>query len=114
LIDGIPQSTPLRNGARDLRVIDPSAIERVEVIKGASAIYGNGADGGIINYITKRNKTDKKISGISQIGLTGQPYGGTLGVRASQLLSGKIKKFDYTLSLAYERTGYMKDADGVC
>jgi hypothetical protein len=32
-----------------------------------------------------------KISGISQIGLTGQPYGGTLGVRASQLLSGKIK-----------------------
>jgi iron complex outermembrane receptor protein len=61
LIDGIPQSTPLRNGARDLRVIDPSAIERVEVIKGASAIYGNGADGGIINYITKRNKTDKNI-----------------------------------------------------
>lgn len=113
LIDGIPQSTPLRNGARDLRTIDPSAIERIEVIKGASSIYGNGADGGIINYITKRNKTDKKISGTSQIGLTGQPYGGTLGVRASQLLSGKISKFDYTLSLAYERTGYTKDGDGV-
>lgn len=113
LIDGIPQSTPLRNGARDLRVIDPSAIERVEVIKGASSIYGNGADGGIINYITKRSKSDQKISGISQIGLTGQPYGGTLGIRASQLLSGKVNKFDYTLSLAYERTGYMKDADGV-
>jgi len=113
LIDGIPQSTPLRNGARDLRSIDPSAIERVEVIKGASSIYGNGADGGIINYITKRNKTDRKISGISQIGFTGQPYGGTLGIRASQLLSGKVNKFDYTLSLAYERTGYMKDADGV-
>ncbi|CAH0129210.1 TonB-dependent receptor [Chryseobacterium sp. Bi04] len=113
LIDGIPQSTPLRNGARDLRVIDPSAIERIEVIKGASSIYGNGADGGIINYITKRSKTDKKISGISQIGITGQPYGGTLGVRASQLLTGKVSKFDYTLSLAYERTGYMKDGDGV-
>ncbi|MCQ9641160.1 TonB-dependent receptor [Chryseobacterium sp. WG14] len=113
LIDGIPQSTPLRNGARDLRVIDPSAIERIEVIKGASSIYGNGADGGIINYITKRSKTDKKISGISQIGITGQPYGGTLGVRASQLLTGKVSKFDYTLSLAYEKTGYMKDGDGV-
>ncbi|MCJ7933886.1 MAG: TonB-dependent receptor [Chryseobacterium sp.] len=113
LIDGIPQSTPLRNGARDLRVIDPSAIERIEVIKGASSIYGNGADGGIINYITKRSKTDQKISGISQVGLTGQPYGGTLGMRASQLLTGKVNKFDYTLSLAYERTGYMKDADGI-
>ncbi|UOU99434.1 TonB-dependent receptor [Chryseobacterium daecheongense] len=114
LIDGIPQSTPLRNGARDLRVIDPSVIERIEVIKGASSIYGNGADGGIINYITRRSQSDKKISGISQIGITGQPYGGTLGFRASQLLSGKItKNLDYVASLAYERTGYMKDADGV-
>jgi len=113
LIDGIPQSTPLRNGARDLRSIDPSVIERIEVIKGASSIYGNGADGGIINYITRRSKSDKKISGISQFGITGQQYGGTLGYRASQLLSGKISKFDYVVSLAYEKTGYMKDADGV-
>ncbi|WP_312390513.1 TonB-dependent receptor, partial [Chryseobacterium sp.] len=113
LIDGIPQSTPLRNGARDLRVIDPTVIERIEVIKGASSIYGNGADGGIINYITRRNKTDKKISGITQVGITGQPYGRTLGYRASQLLSGSFaKKFDYVASFAYERTGYMKDADG--
>jgi len=114
LIDGIPQSTPLRNGARDIRVIDPTVIERIEVIKGASSIYGNGADGGIINYITRKSKSDKKISGISQVGITGQPYGGTLGVRASQFLSGKITdKFDYVASFAYERTGYMKDADGV-
>ncbi|REC75425.1 TonB-dependent receptor [Chryseobacterium elymi] len=113
LIDGIPQSTPLRNGARDIRSIDPSVIERIEVIKGASSIYGNGADGGIINYITRRSKSDKKISGLTQVGFTGQTYGGTLGVRASQLLSGKVNKFDYVFSLAYERTGYMKDADGV-
>jgi len=114
LIDGIPQSTPLRNGARDLRVIDPSVIERIEVIKGASSIYGNGADGGIINYITRKNSGEKKISGISQAGITGQPYGGTLGFRASQLLSGKFtKNFDYVASFAYERTGYMKDADGI-
>ena len=113
LIDGIPQSTPLRNGARDIRSIDPSVIERIEVIKGASSIYGNGADGGIINYITRRSKSDKNISGLTQVGFTGQTYGGTLGVRASQLLSGKVNKFDYVFSLAYERTGYMKDADGV-
>lgn len=113
LIDGIPQSTPLRNGARDIRSIDPSVIERIEVIKGASSIYGNGADGGIINYITRRSKSDKNISGLTQVGFTGQTYDGTLGVRASQLLSGKVNKFDYVFSLAYERTGYMKDADGV-
>ena len=47
LIGGVQQSTPLRNGGRDLRIIDPSAIERIEVIKGATSIYSNGADGGI-------------------------------------------------------------------
>ncbi|SEN00354.1 iron complex outermembrane recepter protein [Chryseobacterium taichungense] len=113
LIDGIPQSTPLRNGARDIRSIDPSVIERIEVIKGATSIYGNGSDGGIINYITRKSTGNKKISGISQVGITGQPYGGTLGFRASQLLSGKITKdFDYVASFAYERTGYLKDANG--
>lgn len=114
LIDGIPQSTPLRNGARDIRSIDPSVIERIEVIKGATSIYGNGSDGGIINYITRKASGDRRISGQSQVGITGQLYGGTLGFRASQFLTGKItSKFDYAASLAYERTGYMKDADGV-
>jgi iron complex outermembrane recepter protein len=66
LIDGIPQSTPLRAVGRDIRTIDPSVVKRVEVIKGATAIYGNGADGGLINYITKTPKTDQKIGGYSQ------------------------------------------------
>src|SRR5688572_26912182 len=30
MVDGIPQSTPLRAGGRDIRTIDPEAIERVE------------------------------------------------------------------------------------
>lgn len=113
LIDGIPQSTPLRNGSRDIRSIDPSVIERIEVIKGATSIYGNGSDGGIINYITRKAGSDRRISGQSQVGITGQLYGGTLGFRASQLLAGKITpKLDYTASMAYEKTGYMKDANG--
>ena len=54
MIDGVPQSTPLRNGALGIRTLDASVIERIEVIKGATSIYGNGAAGGIINYITKK------------------------------------------------------------
>lgn len=53
LIDGVPQSNPLRNGARAAYTIDPLMIERVEIIHGASAIQGMGASGGIINIITK-------------------------------------------------------------
>lgn len=53
LIDGVPQSNPLRNGSRAGYTIDPLMIERVEIIHGASAIQGMGASGGIINIITK-------------------------------------------------------------
>ncbi|MEG0851972.1 MAG: TonB-dependent receptor plug domain-containing protein, partial [Flavobacterium sp.] len=68
LVDGIPQSTPLMNGARDLRTIDPLVIERIEVIKGATSIYGNGSGGGIINYITKKNKDEKAFGGQTVVG----------------------------------------------
>ncbi|MEZ0542727.1 TonB-dependent receptor [Fibrella arboris] len=116
LIDGVPQSTPLRNGGRDLRIIDPSAIERIEVIKGATSIYGNGADGGIINYITKRAGTDKPFTAQTWAGLTGQVGGSsdqTMGYRLSQQFMGRTRKFDYVLNGTLERTGLMRDATGL-
>lgn len=54
LFDGIPQSTPLRDGSRNATFTDMGTIERIEVIGGASAAEGVGAAGGIINYISKR------------------------------------------------------------
>jgi iron complex outermembrane receptor protein len=57
MIDGIPQSSPLRNNDREIRSIDPSVLERIEVVKGATSIYGNGAEGGIINYITQKDNS---------------------------------------------------------
>ena len=114
MIDGIPQSTPLRDGAKDMRSLDPTALERVEVIKGATAIYGNGADGGLINYITKKANTDKAISGSTEAGTAFsliRPTG-TAGFFVSQLFSGKIKKLDYVVSGRYEETGLYRDSKG--
>lgn len=115
MIDGIPQSTPLRNGGRDVQVIDPASIERIEVIKGGTSIYGNGADGGIINYITKKNHQDKIISGSVQFGLVTQPatFTESLGYRTSISLNGKQKRFDYVLGFTYDRSGLLKDANSV-
>lgn len=115
LVDGIPQSTPLMNGFRDIRTIDPSVIERIEVIKGATSIYGNGSGGGIINYITKKNFNSNPISGQTTIGLSGNPYntGGTLGYRASQFLSGQLKKFSYMVGGSIDYTGLQRDAEGL-
>lgn len=115
MIDGIPQSTPLRAGGRDIRTIDPEAIERIEVIKGATAIYGNGADGGLINYITKKPNAGEAFSAETYLANTGMLVhsDNTLGGRVTQQFSGKISAFDYVVSGTYERTGVFKDAEGL-
>ncbi len=115
LIDGIPQSTPLRAGSRDLRTIDPAVIERIEVVKGATAIYGNGADGGVINYITKKAAGSKTLNAYTYLANTGMPVHSknTLGARVTQQFNGTIKRFDYIVSGTYEKTGVYKDAKGV-
>ncbi|SEK78923.1 TonB-dependent receptor [Parapedobacter koreensis] len=114
LIDGIPQSTPLMNGSRDIRSIDPAIIERVEIIKGATSIYGNGSGGGIINYITKKPDGDKKISGQTTLGTNGQPghLANTMGYRISQVLHGTIDQFSYVAGGSYNYNGVFKDAEG--
>lgn len=113
LINGIPQSTPLKSAGREIRSIDPSVIERIEVIKGATAIYGNGADGGLINYITKSGKTQKKFAGYSEAGTTGNVKGdSTAGYRFNQQFYGKINKFNYIVGGTYEKTGVFRDGEG--
>src|SRR5690554_7518712 len=68
LIDGVPQSNPLRNGSRASYTIDPLMIERVEIIHGASAIQGMGASGGIINIVSKsatRGSEQEVVAGLT-------------------------------------------------
>lgn len=115
MVDGISQSTPLRNGSVDMRTIDPGAIERIEVIKGANSIYGNGASGGIINYIThSANKNNVKFGGRTDLASTGAILHskGTLGGRIAQTFYGKQGKLDYTVNASYEQSGKVRDAVG--
>lgn len=114
LIDGIPQSTPLRKGGRDVNTINPSTLERIEVIKGATAIYGNGADGGIINYITKKPNTTKKLESTTSIGAEGAlvDIAKTVGANVTQTFSGQLDKLGYVTSGSFRQTGVYKDANG--
>jgi len=114
LIDGIPQSTPLMNGARDMRTIDPGVIDRIEVIKGATSIYGNGSGGGIINYITKKNVEEKTIGGTTSVGTSFSPFHSkeTFGYRVAQTLYGRVNKWAYTVGGAVDYKGLERDAEG--
>lgn len=114
MVDGVPQSTPLRNGAMDIRALDPAVIERIEVVKGATAIYGNGAAGGLINYFTRNPRTNKLLNSQTSVGTTGSlvKWSNSMGGRLSQMLYGDKGKFSYVVSGVYEQTGELKDADG--
>ena len=114
LIDGIPQSTPLMNGSRDIRTLDPAVIERAEVIKGATSIYGNGSAGGIINFITKKPAADRAFSGTTSMGFNGNLAhpSNSLGYRFSQSFSGTVNKLSYVVNGTYNYTGVLKDAKG--
>jgi iron complex outermembrane receptor protein len=114
MIDGIPQSTPLRNGEVDLRSIDPAVLQRIDVVKGATAIYGNGAAGGLINYITLTPNNETPVAGQTTLNMTGSLAGlkNSVGGRIGQMLHGQLGKFDYVVSGVFESTGEWKDAKG--
>ncbi len=53
MIDGVSLQS-VRSLSRQLDSIDPFNIERIEVLSGATSVYGAGSSGGIINIITKK------------------------------------------------------------
>lgn len=112
MIDGVPQSTT-RNTSRDFSTLDPSIIERVEVIRGATSLYGDGATGGIINIITRsplgqslRTRTDVEAGG--SLAALGEGLQG----RFSQSVSGSSGRVGYTGGFALQRTSGLYDAEG--
>ena len=115
LIDGIPQSTPLRSTDRDIRSIDPAAVERIEIVKGSTAIYGNGAIGGIMNIVTKKAPKGVAFSGQTSLGASGRDSfkeNRGFGYRFNQQFSGNYKGFSYLLDGALTQTGSAVDGAG--
>jgi len=112
LIDGIPQATT-PNVFRDLQTIDPGIIERVEVLRGATALYGDGATGGVINIIT-RSPAQNPLTATTDIGLTRSLTGSenAWGQTLQQTFSGTEDKLGYVFSAGLARIGSFYDANG--
>lgn len=115
MVDGVPQSTPLRDGSRDSHTIDAAMIERIEVIHGANALQGIGGTGGIVNIITRSAPTEPGAF-LLDSNLT---YSSALpnrhddnGQRASALVGVRGDRFDLVAGLAYERQGLFHDGEG--
>ena len=114
LVDGVPQSNPLRDGSREGFTIDPEMIERVEVVFGANAIQGLGATGGIINYVTLSLPPGEDL--LQRISL-GTTSGGGLdsdgfGWRGHYLAAKQLGGVDVLAAVSYEQRGLQYDGEG--
>lgn len=112
LIDGVPQSNPLRNGARAAYTIDPFMIERVEVIHGASAIQGMGAAGGIINIVTKSAANGPTHEVNAGITLPDENLSDGLTYQTGYLFRNNSGKWQTVLGAQVKDTGMYVDGRG--
>jgi iron complex outermembrane recepter protein len=111
LFDGIPQSTPLRDGSRNSVFTDMDAVGRIEVINGPSAAEGIGAAGGIINYISKEaTEEGTKISVFTNF--SSQFESDSDQWKAGVNVFHKQDAFDVVFSGAYGDRGITYDANG--
>lgn len=113
LIDGVPQSTS-RNVSRDFVNLDPAMVERVEVVRGATALYGDGATGGVVNIITRRTEAGplRFTTDVSTEASLSRPGSAGLGPRVAQTLTGGQGRLTFTASGTAARTGALFDAAG--
>ncbi len=113
-INGIPQSTPLRDGSRDGYTIDPFFIDRVELIFGSNALQGIGATGGIVNQVTAGAPTTDGFSGrlLSQLTIDGDASSAGFGWKTAGLVSWRQGALDATIGAAYEDRGIYRDGRG--
>lgn len=114
MVDGVPQSTPLRDGSRDAHTIDPAMIERIEILHGANALQGLGASGGVINIITKRApKTDGLYQEVSLGGSVAVPrQKDDAGWRGAYLAGVRNGAFDFVGGASISSEGLYYDGDG--
>lgn len=113
LIDGVSMNSA-RSLSRQFDSIDPFNIERVEVLSGATAIYGGNSTGGVINIITKKGKdAPDGLHGDVTAGL-GSGFGRTrdLDRNGAGAVTYNSENWDARFSIAGNQTGAFYDGSG--
>ena len=115
MVDGVPRNTPLRDVSRILSVIDLNSVDRIEVVSGASSLYGPGATGGTINIITESGRnagTAPVVTLNSRLKAYAEDPGGSLRSELSLGISQDLGAFDYAATLSGSRSNRTYGGDG--
>lgn len=111
LINGVSMNSS-RGISRQFDSIDPFNIERIEVLSGASSLYGGGATGGIINIITRKGEAGGP-GWRTEVGVTtGFNDGNDLDKRIAQSASGGNEHVQAYIGTAFQDNGRHYDAHG--
>lgn len=113
IVDGVVLNNDLVDFREEFLAVEPGAIERVEVIRGGSAVYGFGAIGGAIAIKTKKPTSDETINTSTfGVGFNTTDVGESLTYNVSHDFSAKPGAFDARLFGSYERFNSKFDGDG--
>lgn len=114
LVDGVPQSNPLRDGSRDGFTIDPAMLERVEVLHGSNALQGLGATGGVVNLVTREARLDGEWGHDLFVGFSAPVdyESDGFGWRGSYVTSKRFDEFEITVGASFQRFGVYYDGEG--
>lgn len=110
MVDGVSMNST-RGISRQFDSIHPFNIERVEVISGATSIYGAGARGGIINIITKKGSDYLAGELLVKSSFDGE-HSDSLATDFGVSVSGGAEKIFGRLSVSGQKTGATYDAQG--
>ncbi len=111
MIDGVSLNSS-RGISRQFDSIDPFNIERIEVMSGASAVYGGGATGGIINIVTRKGVGGDTRFNTELGARSGFQSHEDHDLRAAQSISGGNDLFNGRLAIAYQKNGAAYDGNG--
>lgn len=113
-INGVPINEDLRQGScTGPFTITPFAIDRVEVVRGGTALYGSGSPGGIINLITQRGDSPElRVDAVAQTSFNTNDSEETFTTDLYAGAGQDIGAFDYYLGLGYTDGGLERDASG--
>lgn len=111
LVDGVPQNQLLRSSDFDVVTIGNDAIGRVEVLRGSNAVFGFGATGGAINFITKR-PVDEGYEIVAKVRGAKQTSHGDFSQEIYGSYSANLGAVGFLIGASTQSTGVGYDGDG--
>lgn len=114
MLNGVPANQDLRpSNCNSAFQISPFALERVEVVRGATALFGAGAPGGIVNFIMRRGRSETvQLDAVAQTSFSTSRLSGSFQTDLYAGIGQDSGTIDYYVGIGYQDYGVGRDPNG--